>query len=61
LPLTDTAVALVVDHEIVVAPGAVALVGLALIDAVTDGGALIVTVCEIVPDRTPFASPASAV
>ena len=61
MPLTDTAVAFVVDHEIVVAPGAVPLVGVALIDAVTDGGALIVTVCEIVPDRTPFASTASAV
>ena len=61
MPLTDTAVALVEDHEIVVAPGAVALVGLTLIDAVTDGGALMVTVCEIVPDRTPFASTASAV
>ena len=61
MPLTDTAVALVVDHEIVIAPGAVALVGLALIDAVTDGGALMETVCEIVADRIPFASTASAV
>ena len=61
MPLTDTAVAFVVDHEIVVPPGAVALVGVALIDAVTDGGALMVTVYEIVPERTPFESTASAV
>jgi hypothetical protein len=52
---------LVVDHVIVVEPGATALVGLAPIDAVTDGGALMVTVCEIVPDRMPFESTASAV
>ena len=50
LPLTDTADALALDHVIVVEPGAVAFVGLALIDAVTAGGALIVTVCEIAPE-----------
>ena len=61
LPLTDTEVALALDHVIVDEPGAVALVGLALIDAVTDGGALIVTVCEIVADVAPFPSTAWAV
>ena len=45
----------------VVEPGAVALVGLALMDAATAAGALIVTVCEIVPDRAPLESTASAV
>ena len=50
LPVTETDVALALDHVMVVAPGAIALVGFALIDAVTANGALIVTVCEIVPE-----------
>ena len=49
-PVTETAVAFDVLHEIVVDPGAVAVVGLAVIEAVTAGGALIVTVWEIVPE-----------
>ena len=50
LQLTDAEVALALDHVIVVEPGAVALMGLALIDAATAAGALTVTVCEIVPE-----------
>ena len=50
LPVTETDVALALDHVMVVVPGAIALVGFALIDAVTANGALIVTVCEIVPE-----------
>jgi hypothetical protein len=61
LPLTETDVALTLDHESVAEPGAVAVVGLALMDAATAAGALIVTVWEIVPDRAPLESTASAV
>ena len=61
LPETETAVAFALVHEIVAEPGGVVLLGLALIEAVTADGALIVTVCEIVPERTPLASTASAV
>jgi hypothetical protein len=61
LPLTNTAVALTLDQVMVVEPGAVAVVGLALMDAATAAGALIVTVWEIVPERAPLESTASAV
>ena len=61
LPLTDAAVALALDHVMVDDPGATILEGLAPIDAVTAAGALTVTVWEIIPDRTPFASTESAV
>jgi hypothetical protein len=61
LPETETAVAFDVLHEIVAEPGAVVVVGLALIEPVTEGGAVIVTVCEIVAEWTPAASMASAV
>jgi hypothetical protein len=44
LPLTDTDVPFVLDQKIVDAPGAVALVGLALIDALTETTALTVNV-----------------
>ena len=57
----DAAVALALDHVMVDDPGATILVGLAPIDAVTAAGALTVTVWEIIPDRTPFASTESAV
>jgi hypothetical protein len=50
LPATETAVAFDVLHEIVAEPGAVVVVGLALIEPVTEGGAVIVTVCEIVAE-----------
>jgi hypothetical protein len=45
-PETDTEVALALDHEIVAAPGAVVLVGLALIDALTDATAFTVNVAD---------------
>ena len=61
LPLTVTEVALALVHVIVVEPGAVALVGVAAMDAVTDEGAAIVTVCEIVAEVAPLASTALAV
>ena len=61
LPETETAVALALDHEIVVEPGAVPVAGLAEIEADTVGGALIVTLCEMVPERAPLESTASAV
>lgn len=48
LPATDTAVAFALDHEIVVAPGAVAEVGEALIEALTDADAVTVTVADCV-------------
>lgn len=56
MPLTETEEALALDQEIVVEPGAVALLGLALIDAVTAGGAAMVTVCVIVAEVAPFQS-----
>ncbi len=61
LPLTETAVAFVLDHVMVVVPGALALVGVAMIDAVTEAGAAIVTVCEIVAEAAPAESTAFAV
>ena len=45
-PDTDTEVAFALDHEIVAAPGAVVLVGLALIDALTDATAFTVNVAD---------------
>ena len=61
VPATDTAVALALDQVTVTEPGAVALVGLTLIEADTDGGAPMETVCEIVPELTPLESTALAV
>ena len=61
LPETETAVALELDQEIVVEPGTVPVAGLAEIEADTVCGAPIVTVCEIVPERAPLESTASAV
>jgi hypothetical protein len=52
--------ALALDHEIVVEPGAVPVAGVTEIEADTVGGALNVTVCEIVPERAPVESTASA-
>lgn len=48
LPETDTAVALALDHEIVLEPGAEVEVGDALIDALTEAAAVIVTVADCV-------------
>jgi hypothetical protein len=45
-PDADTEVAFTLDHEIVDAPGAVVLVGLALIDALTDATAFTVNVAD---------------
>ena len=61
LPLTATDVALALDHVSVVEPGAVAFVGLALIDAETADGAATLTVWLIVADVTPLESTALAV
>jgi len=47
-PATDTAVALAVLQEIVVEAGAVPVVGLALIEPVTDDAAVTVTVAVCV-------------
>ena len=44
LPATATEVAFALDHEIVVAPGAVADVGDAAIDALTDAATVTLTV-----------------
>lgn len=60
-PVTATDVAWAEDQEMTVEAGAVPVDGLALTDAVTAGGALIVTVCEIVPDFAPALSVAWAV
>jgi hypothetical protein len=49
LPLTATEVALAVLHETVVEPGAVALVGLAVMEPDTGGGAVTFTVMLAVP------------
>ena len=49
LPLTETEVALDVLHEIVVEPGAVALVGLAVMEPDTGGGAVTLTVMLAAP------------
>jgi hypothetical protein len=48
LPETDTAVALALDQEIVLAPGAEVDVGDALIDALTEAAAVTVTVADCV-------------
>ena len=48
-------------HETVVAPGAVAVVGLAVMEAETARGAATVTVCVIVPEVAPLESTALAV
>ena len=48
VPVTDTAVAFAHDHVIIAEPGDVQVVGLALIDAVTDAGALTVNVAVCV-------------
>ena len=61
LPLTAEEVALALDHVMVVEPGAVTLVGLALIDAETAGGAATLTVWLIVADAVPLESTAFAV
>jgi hypothetical protein len=61
LPATLTEVAFAVLHVRVADPGAVVVVGLALIEPETAGGAVTVTVWEIVADRSPAASIASAV
>ena len=45
-PLTETAVALPLDHVMVEEPGAVANVGDALIDALTTGAAVTVTLAD---------------
>ena len=47
-PLTETEVALALDHEIVEEPGAVQLPGVALIDALTELGVLTVKVAVCV-------------
>ncbi len=60
-PLTVTAVALTLDHVIVLAAGGVALAGLALIDADTPAGAATLTVWLMVADAAPLASTALAV
>jgi len=61
VPVTDTEVALALDHVTVVDPGELALVGLTLIDADTLDGALTVTVWVIVAAVAPAASTALAV
>ena len=48
LPVTETEVALFVFHEMVVEPGALALVGLVAIEPETDDGAVTVTVADCV-------------
>lgn len=60
-PLTITDDALVLDHVIVVAPGAVAVVGEALMEADTAAGAATVTLWLMVADVAPCASTAFAV
>jgi len=57
-PFTETEVAFVLDHVMVVEPGAVALAGLAEIDALTEEGAATAIVCEIVGDVAPAPSTA---
>jgi hypothetical protein len=61
LPETLTEVAFAVLHVRVADPGAVVLVGLALIQPETAGGAVTVTVWEIVAELSPAASIAWAV
>ncbi len=61
LPVTLTEDAWDVVQAMVADPGAVVVAGLAAIEPVTAGGAAIVTVWEIVAERSPAASVASAV
>ena len=61
LPLTATEDALTLDHVMVVEPGAVVAVGVALIEADTAAGAATVTVWLIVPEVAPTESTAFAV
>ena len=61
LPETETELAFELDHVTVVEPGAFIVVGLTLMAAVTGGGALTVTVCEIVDEDAPLESTACAV
>ena len=61
LPETLTEIAFAVLHVRVADPGAVVVVGLALIEPETAGGAVTVTVWEIVAELSPAASIAWAV